>query len=219
MALLALSASPALAAKPTHTPAELAPDIQLAAGEVCDFAVTLATTEVRAKTTLWEHEDGTVRFMERGYAEGYAANADGDRVPYGGGYRIEVVVHPDGSAEVSASGTLFAWYFAGDSIVGLRAPGAYAVKGRGSESYAADGSLVSARFYGGKVIDLCEVLAPGAGTGKPPVIDPGVASGVGGAAKLGKVSGRSVSRTVRQVAIAAASLRQLTNAAGAARGL
>ncbi len=157
-----MSATPALAAKPEHAPAELPGPIEFPAGEVCDFTVTLHTTEVRAQTSVWEDEDGTVRYMERGYAESYAENSTGDRVTHRGGYRIQVVVHPDGSVDVSASGALVAWYLAGDAIVGLTAPGAYRVKGHGTESYAADGSLVAARFYGGNVIDLCQELAPAA---------------------------------------------------------
>jgi hypothetical protein len=115
---------------------------------------------LRAKTSIWEDEDGTVRVLERGYAEGTAENADGDVITHRGGYRLEFVIHPDGSVDASFGGTIFAWYFAGDPIVGLAAPGAYAVRGHGSESYAPDGSLEAARFHGGNVINLCEALDP-----------------------------------------------------------
>lgn len=78
-----------------------------------------------------------------------------------GGYRINIVINPDGSVDVDASGNLFGWYYPGDPIIGLSA-GVFAVSGRGVESYASDGSLVGARFYGGDVVDLCEALAPAA---------------------------------------------------------
>jgi hypothetical protein len=156
---LAISA-PAAAAKPEHSRTEVAPPVELAAGEACDFAITLVNTDVRGKVSIWEYDDGTVRYLERGHAAGYAENADGDRDTLSGGYRIEIVFHPDDSVDVSASGTLFVWYFAGDAIVGLTAPGAYGVRGHGTESYAADGSLTAARFFGGHVVDLCAALTP-----------------------------------------------------------
>jgi|GEM_PF-4062726 len=160
VALLLMGASPAFAAKPTHSPSEVLEPLELPAGTACEFGITLVTTDLKAKTSIWEDADGTVRILDRGFAAGYAESDEGRRTTHRGGYRIEVVIHPDGSLDFSGSGTLFAWYFAGDAIVGLAAPGAYAVKGHLTESYAPDGSLIAARFYGGNVIDLCDVLAP-----------------------------------------------------------
>jgi len=162
--LLAIAAvAPAAAAKPDHSRPGPMPPIDLAAGEVCDFAVTLASTVDTSTTSVWEYEDGTVRILARGYASGTATNTeDGITYTHSGGFRVEVVIHPDGSVDVNASGNLFAWYFAGDPIEGL-SEGLFAISGRGSESYAPDGSLVSAVFYGGHVVDLCAALAPADG--------------------------------------------------------
>lgn len=157
------AAGPVAAAQPFHERLGPQPPIDLAAGDVCEFAVTLTSTVDTSKTSIWEHEDGTVRILSRGYASGTATNTDdGLAYTHGGGYRIDVMVRPDGSAEVNGSGNLFAWYFAGDPIVGL-SQGLFAISGRGSESYAADGSLLGARFYGGHVVDLCDALTPAGG--------------------------------------------------------
>jgi hypothetical protein len=162
MLLTVASASAALAGKPEHSRPGVAPPVEFAAGDICDFAVTLTSTEDRGTASIWELDDGTVRILIRGYASGTAANTDdGLSITHAGGYRIEVVIHPDGSADVSGSGTLFAWYFPGDAIEGL-STGVFAVRGHGTEQYAADGSLVSAKFYGGHVVDLCDALAPAA---------------------------------------------------------
>ncbi len=159
-ALLLVSASPALAARPTHAPSEILEPLVLSAGEACDFGVTVTTTALRGKTSIWEEADGTVRLLDRGFAVGYAESDQGQRATHRGGYRLEFVFHPDGSLDVSGSGALFSWYFAGDPIVGLDDPGVYAIKGHLTESYAADGTLEAAHFSGGHVVDLCEVLAP-----------------------------------------------------------
>jgi hypothetical protein len=146
-----------MAAKPDHSRPGIAPPIEVVGA--CDFAITLTSTVDKSKTSVWEHEDGTVRILSRGYASGTATTADGMTFTQGGGYRINIVIHPDGSVDVDASGNLFAWYYPGDPIIGL-SDGVFAVSGRGSESYAPDGSLVSALFHGGNAVDLCAALAP-----------------------------------------------------------
>jgi len=162
--LLTIAAvGPAAAAKPDHSRPGPQPPLDLPAVEVCDFAVTLASLVDRSTTSVWEHEDGTVRMLIRGYASGTATNTeDGLTYTHSGGFRIEIVIHPDGSADIDASGNFFAWYFAGDPIVGL-SESLFAISGHGSESYAADGSLVGARFYGGHAVDVCEALTPADG--------------------------------------------------------
>ena len=128
--------------------------------DVCGFAITLTSEVDRSKIKVWESEDGTVRILQSGYASGTATNTEDDiAYTHGGGFRSEVIIHPDGSVDVNASGNLFAWYFVGDPIEGL-SDGLFAISGRGSESYAPDESLVSAVFYGGHAVDLCAALAP-----------------------------------------------------------
>ena len=151
--------APAAAAKPDHSRPGPQPPEDIAA-EVCGFPVTLTSEIDRSTISVWESEDGTVRILQRGYASGTATNTEDDiSSTHQGGFRTDVVIHPDGSVDVNASGNLFAWYFAGDPIEGL-SDGLFAISGRGSESYAPDGSLISAVFYGGHVIDLCAALAP-----------------------------------------------------------
>ena len=163
LALVAVGASPALGAGPVHSPSEILEPLELPAGTACDFGVTLNTTVLKSKTSVWEDADGTVRLLDRGFADGYAESEEGRRFRQHGGYRIEIIFHPDGSVVFNGSGNLFAWYFAGDPIFGLSDPGVYALFGRLTESYAPDGSLLGARFYGGRVVDLCDALAPDAG--------------------------------------------------------
>ena len=161
-ALLVMGATPALAARPTHSPSEILDPLVLPAGTACDFGVTIGTTVLSAKTSVWEDADGTVRQVNRGFTVGYAESDEGRRSTHRGGFRIELVFHPDGSVDAIGNGFLFSWYLAGDPVVGLAGPGAYVVKGHLTESYAPDASLVAARFYGGKVVDLCDTLAPDA---------------------------------------------------------
>ena len=151
--------APAAAAKPDHFRPGPLPPLDLPA-ELCGFAITL-TSEVDTSTiSVWESEDGTIRILQRGYASGTATNTEDDiAFTHGGGFRSDVVIHPDGSVDVNASGNLFAWYFVGDAIEGL-SDGLFAITGRASESYAPDESLVSAVFYGGHAVDLCAALAP-----------------------------------------------------------
>lgn len=156
-ALAALLATPALAAKPDHFRPGVAPPTEIEG--VCDFTITLSSTVDRSKISVWEYEDGTVRILHRGYANGFATTDDGTTYTHSGGFRSTIILHPDGSVDVDVSGNLFGWYYAGDPVVGLT-EGVFAVSGRGSESYAADGSLVAARLYGGHVVDLCAALAP-----------------------------------------------------------
>ena len=158
-ALTVASVGPALAAKPDHSRPDLAPPTEIVGA--CSFPITLSTTVDKSKTSVWEHEDGTVRILSRGYASGTATTEGGMTYTQSGGFRIDVVIHPDGSVDVDASGNLFGWYYPGDPIIGLSA-GVFAVSGRGSEGYAPDGSLVSARFYGGHVVDLCAAFSPDA---------------------------------------------------------
>ena len=158
--LVLVSAQAVLAAKPDHSRPGPQPPLDLPANEPCEFAVTLASEVDRSTVSVWESDDGTVRILQRGYASGTATNTEDDiAFTHGGGFRTEVVIHPDGSVDVNASGNLFAWYLAGEPVVGL-SEGLFAISGRGSESYAPDGSLVSAVFYGGHAVDLCAELAP-----------------------------------------------------------
>ncbi len=158
-AIMIAAAAPALAAKPEHSRLGPAGPIDLPAGEICDFNVTLSAPADTSKTSVWEYPDGTVRILVRGYAAGTATNTDDDiSFTHNGGFRSEAVIHPDGSVDVSVRGTLFAWYLAGDPVVGL-SDGLFAVHGHASESYAPDGSFIGAHFDG-QSTDLCEVLAP-----------------------------------------------------------
>ena len=158
MAITIAAVAPALAAKPEHSRLGPADPTDLPAGEICDFNVTLSSTVNTSVTSVWEYPDGTQRILNRGYAAGTATNTDDDiSVTHNGGFRSEVVIHPDGSVDVSVRGTFFAWYLEGDPIVGL-SDGLFAVHGRGSEAYATDGAFIGARFNG-QSTDLCEVLA------------------------------------------------------------
>jgi hypothetical protein len=157
--LMLATAAPALGAKPEHSHEGAPPPLVFAAGEVCDFALTIETLVDRSKTSVWEAADGTVRMLTRGFASGTATNTDDDiSLSEAGGFRIDIVIHPDGAVDVEGSGTLVAYYFPGDAIEGLSA-GIYEVRGHVTEQYAPDGSLVAASFSG-HAVDLCEALAP-----------------------------------------------------------
>jgi hypothetical protein len=159
MAIMIAAAAPALAAKPEHSREGPADPIELPAGEICDFNVTLSSPVNTSTTSVWEYPDGTQRILNRGYAAGTVTNTDdGISATHNGGFRSEVVIHPDGSVDVSVRGTFFAWYLEGDPVVGL-SDGLFAVHGNGSESYGPDGTFTGAVFKG-QSTDLCEVLAP-----------------------------------------------------------
>ena len=72
------------------------------------------------------------------------------------GYRISIVFEADGTIEVDGTGGLFAFYFEGD--VSDLGPGLHSVSGHAHESYAADGTFLSATFSGHST-NLCETMA------------------------------------------------------------
>lgn len=159
--MLIASAAPVVAAKPIHIPPSGGPGAPLvfAAGELCEFPLRIELLTDQTKLSIWEYDDGSMRILSRGYVDQVAINTrDGTSISQRGGYMIDLAIHADGSVEVRASGNLFAWYYPGDAVVGL-APGAFFVRGHGTESYDAAGALVAARFYGGSVIALCDALA------------------------------------------------------------
>jgi hypothetical protein len=158
MVALLLSAAPAAASPPVHS-SEPLPPARFAAGEVCPFAIEFGTTTERSKqTTFAVKKDGSQRFLDRGFAAGYATNLDtGMTIDSRGGYMISVVVDADGSVRADAHGRFFAYYFPGDrSDIGV---GLFAVRGHVTERYSPDGTLIGTRTTG-RVTDLCAAWAP-----------------------------------------------------------
>lgn len=155
LCLVAVSA--ASAAPPTHE-RTVAPPIEFAAGEMCDFPLLVETTFENSKSTTFAvGDDGSQRILTRGVATGVATNLDtGETLDQVGGYRISIVIAADGSVEADGTGVLYAYYFAGDPAT--LGPGFHAINGHVHESYAADGTLLGSTFRG-KALDLCEALA------------------------------------------------------------
>jgi len=156
---LFVSAAPVAAGGPPVHSSEPAPPNQFAAAELCPFAVEFGATTDRSKqTTFAVKKDGSQRFLDRGFAAGYATNLETEMtIDHAGGYMISVVINADGSVQADGHGRFFAYYFAGDrSDIGV---GLFAVEGHVTEWYSADGMLIGTRTTG-HVTDLCEALVP-----------------------------------------------------------
>lgn len=158
--LCLMAATSALAAPPAHE-LIVSPPLEFGAGEMCAFPILLEATAERSKqTTFAVGPDGSQRLVTRGWATNRVTNLEsGQSRTFMGGYRISIVFASDGSIEVDGTGVLFAFYFEGDASD--LAPGMHAVNGHAHESYAADGTFLSATFTGHST-NLCETMATSA---------------------------------------------------------
>ena len=155
--LMGVLAPAALAAPPAHEPAPDLPPLSFAAGEVCADPITLEITDYTAKsTTFAPARDGSIRILERGWAENEVRNdATGESVMSAGGYMTSIVIDADGAVHVRGTGAHFAWYFEGD--VSDLAPGFWGIWGHATEDYAGDGTFLFATFSG-RAIDFCAAV-------------------------------------------------------------
>ena len=158
VALLLLGgvAPAAAAARPVHV-YETAPTLEFAAGEVCDFPVSVEALDADKVTIFAPGPDGTVRIHSSGIGRNRIANlTTGASSTYQGGFSVNIRIEADGSIVFDGSGDLTAFYFPGDnSELG---PGLFEVHGHLVERYAPDGSLIAAT-YSGQARNLCDVVA------------------------------------------------------------
>ncbi len=132
--------------------------LEFAPGEVCDFGVRLENAGRDVKTTVFPPAaDGSEEVMIRGGFVGIATNlATDDSIEARGGAAIRITTYADGSSTAEYVGSaIWTWYFEG--APSDLEPGLYDIDGRLVETYAPDGSLVSAEFSG-RAVDLCAEL-------------------------------------------------------------
>ena len=154
--LATVAVGPVSAAPPLHEPFH-SPPSSFAAGEMCDFAMTVVNTREVARQTTFERADGSLVILQRGSATTTVTNVDSDESATStGGFSIAITIHPDGSIDADGHGALFAFYFEGDpSVLGH---GWFSVSGHVTEHYGADGTYLGNEFAG-RSENLCETLA------------------------------------------------------------
>ena len=152
---LLVCVSPAAAAGPLREPYDPG-TLTFGAGDVCAFALELATIDNRAHQLVFpEDADGSVRIKVNGRYLTRATNLEsGESIVLHAFGPATLVAHADGSIDISASGQSVLFFFPGDAIEGL-----WLAIGRYRAHLSADNIITSASIKG-RMVDLCATLAP-----------------------------------------------------------
>jgi hypothetical protein len=156
--LLASLAAPATAAGPEHGTGGFSYDLEFPAGAVCPFALHWVEDGSRMQALTFPVEkngDQVVRYA--GPQWSIFTNLDKPSVPpmvVGGGLRLDLIFHEDGTADVWVAGTVVVLYFSTDAP----GPSAWLLHGRVHDTLDAGFNTISHAFNG-KAIDLCAALA------------------------------------------------------------
>ena len=127
--------------------------------EYCGFPAQLVDTFSANKALVFPPDgDGNSRIVLAGVIKSTLTNLDTEAttdVVLGG--KINIFIGTDGSARVRGSGSIFLWYSPTEAPVTETGAGLFLVHGRATETYSAEGELLSAD-YTGQLIDLCAAL-------------------------------------------------------------
>ena len=127
--------------------------------EYCGFPAQLVDTFSANKALVFPPDgDGNSRIILAGVIKSTLTNLDTEAatdVVLGG--KINIFIRADGSAHVRGSGSIFVWYSPTEAPVTETGAGLFLVHGRATETYSAEGELLSAD-YTGRLIDLCAEL-------------------------------------------------------------
>jgi len=156
--LLATIAAPAAAAGPEHGTGGFSYDLELPAGSVCPFALHWVEDGSRMQAlTFPVQANGDQLFRYSGPQWSTFTNLDSPGVPplvVGGGLRLDLIFHANGTADVRVDGTVVVLYFETDAP----GPSAWLLHGRTHDTLDAGFNTISHAFNG-KAVDLCAALA------------------------------------------------------------
>jgi hypothetical protein len=126
-------------------------------GVYCDFASRLEVLRDEFREWSETRKDGTVVTVLVGRSTLRVTNLDkpSHRRIVSGPYVFTLLERPDGSVRADLVGAGVGYYAEGDPT--NLGQGLWALRGHATESYDADGNLVSARFRGHSA-DLCAAL-------------------------------------------------------------
>jgi hypothetical protein len=155
--LLAMTASPALAAKPEKSPLE-GFTVTFPAGVLCDFSVEWSIAAGGNQLVFPERRNGDVVVRSVGRARGTVTNLDSGpelSVRFRGGIRQDLVFHADGTLDAIINGTVLAGYFPTD----VGGPSMWLFRGHLHDRLDAT-FTATAHSFSGNATDLCAALTP-----------------------------------------------------------
>ena len=154
--LVAMTASPALAAGPERTPLE-GFSVIWPAGVLCEFEVEWDVAAGGNQLVFPEQPNGDVVVRNVGRARGTVTNLDSPEmsVLVRGGYRQDLVFHADGTIDAIINGTVIAGYFPTD----VGGPSQWLFRGHLHDELDAT-FTATAHSFRGNATDLCAALTP-----------------------------------------------------------
>jgi hypothetical protein len=162
LAVLALSAAPAAAGGKPERFHEPALPLLVPGGPegACPFDVQFENTIDQLKTFVFPVDSNDEqRIVFVGHVVLEATNLEtGESVLLPNNGKLTLWFRADGSVDASFAGQIMAFYFAADEPVSSLGQGIWYVRGHGTETYDAEGNLLSASATGG-VQDVCALLA------------------------------------------------------------
>lgn len=155
--LVAMTASPALAAKPEKSALE-GFTATFPAGVLCEFSVEWDIAGGGNQLVFPERPNGDVVVRSVGRSRGTVTNLDSipeRSVQFRGGIRQDLVFHADGTLDAIISGTVVAGYFPTD----VGGPSQWLFRGHLHDELDATFTATAHSFHG-NATDLCAALTP-----------------------------------------------------------
>jgi hypothetical protein len=157
LALLVTAVAPAAAAAgPLHGRGGFSFDYSFAAGDLCPFPVRWVEDGSRMQALTFPvrpNGDQLVRYAGPQWSTVTNLATDATMV-VGGGLRLDMLIHPDGTTDVRIAGTVVAGYLPTDAP----GPSFWLLHGRVRDTL--DASFVTtSHTFNGQAVDLCAALA------------------------------------------------------------
>ena len=153
LALLGVTTGSAIAAAPERSKTtELI--VEFPAGLVCDFAVQWKFV-AGANELIFRKANGDEVVRTAGKSRATITNLDSDAsIVLNGGGRLDLIFHPDGTADIRGNGHMIAGYFPTD----VGGPSMWHFRGRLADQVDATFTTVAHDFRG-NATDLCAALS------------------------------------------------------------
>ena len=156
LALLVAVFAPVAAARPQHGRGGFSFDYSFDAGDLCPFPVRWVEDGSRMRALTFPVQpdgDQLVRYAGPQWSTITNLTTDATMV-VGGGLRLDMLLHPNGTTDVRISGTVVAGYLPWDAP----GPSFWLLHGRVHDTL--DASLVTtSHTFNGRAVDLCAALA------------------------------------------------------------